>query len=89
MSFSNRSGSPFDAEDTPVARPNLTDVDTQDPDFVQPSLVPMGSETHSGQDVGIYASGPKAYLFGGVVEQNYIFHVMEHALDLPNRADAM
>ena len=31
---------------------------------------------------GIYADGPGAYLFHGVVEQQYIFHVMDHALCL-------
>ena len=31
---------------------------------------------------GIYADGPGAYLFHGVVEQQYIFHVMNHALCL-------
>ena len=88
ISFSNGSASPFNKDDTPVVRPDLTNVDTQAKDFKQAALVPMGSETHGGQDVGIYASGPKAYLIGGVVEQNYIFHVMEHALDLRNRAGA-
>ncbi len=49
-------------------------------DYLQPSLVPLGSETHSGEDVGIYASGPQAHLFHGVVEQNYIGHVIIQAL---------
>ena len=31
---------------------------------------------------GIYADGPGAYLFHGVVEQQYIFHVMDHAMCL-------
>ena len=42
----------------------------------------MWSETHGGQDVTIYASGPDAYLFSGVVEQNYIYHVIMDALRL-------
>ena len=33
-------------------------------------------------NLGIYADGPGAYLFHGVVEQQYIFHVMDHALCL-------
>ena len=32
--------------------------------------------------IGIYANGPGAYLFHGVVEQQYIFHVMDHAMCL-------
>ncbi len=31
---------------------------------------------------GVYADGPGAYLFHGVVEQQYVFHVMDHALCL-------
>ncbi|HEY5971390.1 MAG TPA: alkaline phosphatase [Pseudoxanthomonas sp.] len=60
----------------PVARPDLTNVDTGNVDFLQEAAVPMGSETHAAEDVGIYASGPGAHAFQGVVEQNVIFHVM-------------
>lgn len=68
-------------------RADLTDVDTTDPDFLQQALVPLGeSETHAGDDVAIFAQGPWAHLFQGVVEQNLIYHVMTHATDLPNRA---
>ena len=35
-----------------------------------------------GFNSGIYADGPGAYLFHGVVEQQYIFHVMDHAMCL-------
>lgn len=37
---------------------------------------------------GIYADGPGAYLFHGVVEQQYIFHVMDHALCLSDSKSA-
>ncbi len=53
-------------------RSNLSAVDTTDPNFRQPALVPMGSETHSGEDVPIYAAGASAHLFKGTVEQSYI-----------------
>jgi len=53
-------------------------VDTSDKNYRQQALIPKKSETHGGQDTGIYASGPKAYLIGGVVEQNNIFHAIEH-----------
>lgn len=56
--------------------------------YRQQALAPTGSETHGGQDVTIYASGPGAYLFGGVVEQNYIFHVIDDALNLRKRAES-
>lgn len=31
-----------------VMRPNVTEEEARDPDYVQQSLVPMRSETHSG-----------------------------------------
>jgi alkaline phosphatase len=60
----------------PVARPDLTAVDTAHADFLQEAVVPLGSETHAAEDVAIYARGPGAHAFHGVVEQNVIFHVM-------------
>ena len=45
-------------------------------------MVPLDSETHSGTDVPVYASGPASYLLSGAYEQNYIYHVMRHALRL-------
>lgn len=63
----------------PAGRPNLTSVDTTDLAFLQETAVPLGSETHAGEDVGIYARGPKAYLVRGTMEQNWIFHVMREA----------
>lgn len=47
--------------------------------FRQPSTFPMDSETHSGEDVAIYARGPMAHLLTGVKEQNVIAYVMAHA----------
>ena len=67
-------------------RPGPALADTQDRNYRQQALVPKKSETHGGQDTGIYASGPRAHLIGGVVEQNYIFHVIEYALALKKRA---
>jgi alkaline phosphatase len=63
-------------------RPDLSAVDTKALDYVQQSAMPMGSETHAGDDVGIFAIGPQAHLFGGVVEQNYIYHVLSQASGL-------
>ena len=63
-------------------RPDLSAVDTMSIDFLQPSLVPLESETHGGEDVAIYASGPMSYLVSGTVDQQYIYHVMMHALQL-------
>jgi len=56
------------------------DDDTDSPGFYQEALVPLGSETHGGEDVAIYAGGPQAYLFRGTMEQHTIYHVMRRAL---------
>ncbi len=63
----------------------LTSEETTKPDFVQHSLVPLSSETHGGEDLGIYAIGPWAHLFQGTVEENYTFHVMNYASGIGER----
>ena len=63
-------------------RPDLTHADPLAHDFMQESGIPMTSETHAGEDVGLFARGPNAHLFRGVMEQNVIFHIMQDALDL-------
>ncbi|MCH9690544.1 MAG: alkaline phosphatase [Gammaproteobacteria bacterium] len=60
-------------------RQNLTNINTEVPGFHQESLVPLPSETHAGEDVGVWALGPGAHLLTGTNEQNVIFHVMAHA----------
>lgn len=62
-----------------AARADLSDVDVTSPDFRQQALVPALSETHSGEDVSIYAWGPQAHLVNGTLEQNMIFHVLAFA----------
>ena len=66
-------------------RADLTDIDTTDPGFHSEVTVPMGSETHGGEDVAIYAIGPGSDLIRGVMEQNVIFHVMMEASQLEQR----
>jgi alkaline phosphatase len=63
-------------------RPDLGDVDTAAPDYLQESGMPLNDETHGGEDVAIYARGPQAHLIRGVMEQNVIYHVMAEALGL-------
>jgi alkaline phosphatase len=53
-----------------------------DPAYFQESAVPLGSETHAGEDVAIYAIGPGAELVRGTVKNTHIFHVMKSALGL-------
>jgi alkaline phosphatase len=50
------------------------------PAYFQEAAVPLGSETHAGEDVTIYAVGPGAALVRGTVKNTHIFHVMAQAL---------
>ncbi len=84
LSYANGPG----ANEKGEPRADLTNVDTTAPDYRQQALVPMRSETHGGEDVPIFASGPWAHLFQGVVDQNYIFHVMNRAGQINARAEA-
>ncbi|GAB3388999.1 alkaline phosphatase [Lysobacter fragariae] len=68
------------AEAAKNGRPDLTHVDTQDPDYMQESISPLSYETHGGDDVGIWARGPGSDAVRGSVEQNTIFHFMLQAM---------
>ena len=67
-------------------RPHLTQEEAQAHDHKQQALVPLRSETHGGEDVGLFAIGPWSHLAAGTMEQNVIFHIMDHALGLRERA---
>ena len=71
-----------------TGRVDLNYVDTLNAGFHQEALIPLESETHAGEDVGIFASGPGSHLIQGTVEQNHIFHVMNHAANLVVKAQA-
>jgi alkaline phosphatase len=60
-------------------RPVVTEEQATDLEYLQQALIPKNSESHSAEDVAVYAKGPWAHLFEGTVEQNFIFHVMHHA----------
>ncbi|TKD50166.1 alkaline phosphatase [Sphingomonas baiyangensis] len=54
--------------------------DTAALDYRQQALVPLGGETHGGDDVAVRASGPMAHLLRGTIEQHSIHAVMVEAL---------
>ncbi|WP_137166557.1 alkaline phosphatase [Salinimonas lutimaris] len=70
--------------DIAAGRMDLTGVDTTTPGYHQEALIPLSSETHSGEDIALHATGPGSQLVQGVVEQNVIFHLMDQALGLVN-----
>ena len=41
--------------------------------------MPLKSESHGGEDVGIWAIGPGSDAFRGTLEQNTIYHVIVQA----------
>ncbi len=63
-------------------RPDLSRVDTTDPDYLQEVTIPLKGETHGGEDVAIFATGVNAHLVRGSMEENWIFYVMADALRL-------
>ncbi len=60
-------------------RADPSKVDTGALNYRQYSAFPMATAVHGPGDVVAYARGPGAYLVDGVVEQNYLFHVMLRA----------
>ena len=62
------------------SRPEVSADEAEGRDYMQQALLPTSSETHSGEDVALFARGPWAHLFGGVMEQNEIFSVMNYAI---------
>lgn len=59
-----------------AGRQNIAAVDTTAPGYHQEALVPTDAETHGGEDVGVYATGPGSQRASGSYEQNLLFHVM-------------
>ncbi|HAW74339.1 MAG TPA: alkaline phosphatase [Alteromonas australica] len=70
--------------DIAAGRVDLTDVDTTTAGYHQEALIPLSSETHSGEDIALHATGPGSQLAQGVVEQNVVFHLINQALGLIN-----
>jgi alkaline phosphatase len=70
-----------------IGRPTLSKDTVEHHDYLQESIVPMGAETHAAEDVAIFANGPQAHLFHGIVEQNVIYHVMAEALGFTKHHD--
>ncbi len=67
-------------------RADLTPEQAESIDHRQQALVPTHGETHGGEDVALFAAGPWAHLATGTMEQNVVFHIIDHALDLRKRA---
>jgi alkaline phosphatase len=88
LSYANGPGYQGPTKDQPrtvspkTGRADLSKMNTSDPDYLQEAGIPMGAETHGGEDVAIYATGVNAYLIRGSMEENWIFYVMADAMRL-------
>jgi alkaline phosphatase len=69
-------------------RSDLSAVDTLSNDYQQQAAIFMPSETHGGEDVAIFASGPGSELVRGVMDQNELFHVMGFSAGLVSPSGA-
>ncbi|KAH8254147.1 hypothetical protein KR032_008703 [Drosophila birchii] len=56
----------------------LDDILVSD-DAIAPSYIAKEQGVHSGEDVGVWASGPQSHLFTGVMQQSTIPHLMAYA----------
>lgn len=65
-------------------RVNPSNLDRSSDDFEFPTKVFLEEETHSGEDVGIWAVGPWAHMYQGTIEQSIIPHVMAFASCIGN-----
>jgi alkaline phosphatase len=64
-----------------AVRDDLTNVDTAgDKNYLQEVAVPLGSETHGGGDVMLFAAGAGSALFKGTVDNTKVYGMMKSAL---------
>lgn len=61
-------------------RTNPAAYDNTDPKLMYPATVPRDQDTHGGEDVGVWASGPMAHLFRGSYDQTALPLTMAYIL---------
>lgn len=79
LSYANGNGFKHHKNNASLLRNDPSNMKVLQEDFEFPDTVPMKSETHGGDDVGIFATGPHSHLFKGVMEQNVMPHIMGYA----------
>ena len=79
-SFPHFAAGKLESQGATSARPELAASVVQSASYLQEAAVPLATETHGGQDVAVWAGGPRAGLFHGVQEQSYLYHAMVEAL---------
>ncbi|ETN62062.1 alkaline phosphatase [Anopheles darlingi] len=79
ISYANGPGHKKHVDKNTGTRMDVREMDRSKDNFDFPAMVPKDSETHGGEDVAVYASGPWSHLFAGSFEQNVIPHMMGYA----------
>ncbi|CAL4067168.1 unnamed protein product, partial [Meganyctiphanes norvegica] len=87
LMYANGPGYNYTVAEGIVTRWNLTEDTVKDWTYTQQAAVPLDKETHGGDDVAIYATGPMAHLFHSLHEQNYIAHAMAYAACIGDNLD--
>lgn len=60
-------------------RIDLSKINTSANRFRFPAGLQVSTETHAGEDVAVFASGPWSHLFSGVYEQNVLPYLIAYA----------
>lgn len=81
LSYANGPGF-SDTYNSQDGRVDLSRVDTTNEEFEFQATVPLTSETHGADDVGVFASGPFEHLFTGNYEQSSIPAMMAYAANM-------
>lgn len=79
LMYANGPGYPNHMSAAQSTRIDLSKIDTSSNKFRFPATLQLSSETHGGDDVAVFASGPWSHLFSGVYEQNVIPYLIAYA----------
>ncbi|GAL13415.1 alkaline phosphatase [Vibrio astriarenae] len=85
LAYANGPGAQFTRDDA-GNRVDPATQDTLDIDYLQQATVPLAESTSAGEDVPVFATGPRSYLVRGTSEQNSIFHIINQAAELGAQA---
>lgn len=81
LMYSTGPGAPSPGE----FRPDLSRIDTADPDQRGLATIPLASAAHTGEDIAAYAQGPGSERVRGLIDHPAVFQAMREALGLPDR----
>lgn len=80
LAYANGPGRQSDTAEGANPSVSLSDAEVAAPTYAQAAATPLSAETHSGEDVPVYARGPGAQWVHGTFEQNVLYGIMRAAL---------